>query len=297
MNLKGQLSLLRYGLATVLALPLVLAAVKIVQLLLFFDEDTGMLSPGGGAAVLQWILGIGGAAVLGLGVWMTLVLREAGGYYLPGPTLADGLGQFLAGLCFLGQSVADLLLIMDNRRLKIGGPTGDIAWIQVAVSAAGLLLAGLLIAMAYRTIAAGKRPPALVSTLPAVWCALFMMSLLYTHENTVSLQDNAAKTLAGVLGMLCCYYLGRSLCGLDGRTEPAAGLWFRLVFPGIGFLCSAPYCAAYLAGVGDRAGNMPYLALTGLSLWAGIAAVQLCRGGFAGLRRRALHSRITPPEN
>ena len=43
MNLKGQLSLLRYGLATVLALPLVLAAVKIVQLLLFFDEDTGML--------------------------------------------------------------------------------------------------------------------------------------------------------------------------------------------------------------------------------------------------------------
>ena len=103
MNLKGQLSLLRYGLATVLALPLVLAAVKIVQLLLFFDEDTGMLSPGGGAAVLQWILGIGGAAVLGLGVWMTLVLREAG--LLPSRPHPGGRAGTVSGRALLSGTV------------------------------------------------------------------------------------------------------------------------------------------------------------------------------------------------
>ena len=287
MNLKGRLSVIRYGMLAVLVLPLVLAAVKTVQLLLFFDAETGMLSSGKGANFLQWILWIGGGIVLAVGSWMTFELRRAKGYYLPAPTLEEGVGLFAAGICFFGQAVSDLLLIMEDRRLKIGGANGDISWLQVVVSAAGLLLAAALIVMAYRMIATGKRPPALVGALPAVWCMLFMLSLMYTFENVVSVQENTVKTLTGVLAMMCSYYLGRSCSGIDGREESIGGVWFRLVFPGIGFAASMPYCVAYLMQVRERAGNVPYLAVMGLSLWAGVSAVQLCRRAAAGLRRQA----------
>lgn len=299
MRFSGRRSVIQYGLMVVLVLPVLLAAVKTFELLFYYDSATGMLGGGGGAAVFRWILGIGTAVTVAAGIWVSVEINRAAGSYRLGRPLVLGIGLFVAGVFFLGQSVSDLLVVLSDHRLKIGGLQADISYLQVAVSAFGLVTGVVIIGLAYMLIATGRRPNALFSMVPAVWCVLFMLNLLYSYENLVSMQDNAVKTVCGVLALLFLYYFGRSFSGLDDGIEAGPGVFARVLFPGIGFLTTAPYCIAWLCGVRDRAGNMPYLALAGLSVLAAISLMQLCVGAILGLRRmekRQLGQAGAPPQ-
>jgi len=282
MKPSAQRMLLHGGMTAALTLPVLLAAAKTIELLLFYDASTGMLDPSGG---MPLVLGIGTVLVLISGVLTASLLRRSGTFCTSGQPITTGVGIFLSGVCFLGQTACDLLSVLGDSTLIIGGPKADITYLQIAVSVFSLLTGGVMIAIAYRMIATGKRPYPVLALVPTLWCILFMMNLLYSYENLVSMQDNAEKTAAGVLALLFCYYFGREL-GSGGDKPSLVELLSRTLFPGIGFLLTVPYCVAWVCGVRDRASNMPYLALAGLAVLAGISLVQNCTGVLAGFYRQ-----------
>lgn len=299
MSSKGQQSVLRCGLVIAIVVPVLLAAIKTIQILLFYDESTGMLQENEAVQIMNWIV-VGGMILLGLfEVWMSLIIHTAESHFRLGMPPILGVGMFIAGIFFLGQVAADLLFVLDNSRLKIGGPYGDISVLQVLLSVMGLFTAVMLIMMAYSIIATGKRPSPLLSIIPLGWCILFSVQLLFSYENLISMQDNMVKTELGVLSLAFLYYMARSLSGMDGIKEARLGVIARVLFPGVSLVGAVPYCVAYLFGCHDRVGNMPYLALVGLSVLSGICLTQLCVGALYGLRRKDKLSVITelPPAN
>lgn len=301
---KQHLSL-NVGLLLVTVVPILMAGMKTLQLILCYDKTSGLLAQSTTATAFSVLLWICAAGVAAAGIWMGVTINGLSVPFRTGRPMLLGIGLFVVGICFLGQSVADLLAFLEiaEKLLQPGstgtGEAGFLAYlhdtwgigpIQIAVSVIGFITAIAFIVMAYSVVATGRRPHLIVGLIPVIWCVVYMFNLMYTYENLVSMQTNGVKTGVAILTVLFLYYMARNLWDLDGKREAPLGVFARILFPGFAFAEAMPYCVVYLMGIRDRVGNMPYLALTGLALYGGVGLIQLYLGACSSLRKAARQS-------
>lgn len=231
---------------------------KLMQLALYFDSESGLLRPDLGASLLQWGVYLTFAIAVGFSFWTALAIRESRKLELK-PSIGAGISIFVAGICCLAQSVVNLLggnFQQLNKKLDI---------LAIVSTAFCFLTAVFLIVIAYRVIGTGKKPSILFFIVPILWSLILIVQLLMSYPSSVSLQADAERTICAGLALWFLLDMSRRFSSEPPVNSPIR-IFLLILAPVVLFSCSLPYAIMWLFGIRDAREAMPYLALFGISI-------------------------------
>ena len=193
---------------------------RVVQMLYFFDYDTGFYTDGGVAA---WIsLGVPAAAGL-LAAWMCFRSRRAFGPYVSRPNGWAGAASLLSGVLLLVSGAA--------QAWELRGSAPEAYRVLHPLFVVCCFLFGLTQLWAAWGFFRGKtlwRKAPLLYLLGTLWGAFYVILVYVYYARSSSLVENLFAVLGGVCTLLALFYLCKLLSGVD-----EAGAAKRLFVTGI----------------------------------------------------------------
>ena len=179
---------------------------RVVQMLYFFDYDTGFYTDGG---VMAW-LSFGVPAAAGLAAcWMCFRSRRYFGPYVPRRNIMAGLAALLSG--------AALLVSGALQWEGLAAWTGEYAVLRLLFVICCALF-GLVQLLLGAGFLAGKDPlrrAPLLYLAGVAWGVSYLIMVYVGYAQSSSMVENLFAVLGGVFPLLCLFYLCKLYAGVD----------------------------------------------------------------------------------
>lgn len=187
---------------------------RVVQMLYFFDYDTGFYTDGG---VMAWI-SLGVPLVTGiLAAWMCFRSRRYFGPYVPRKNVMAGIAALLSGVVLLLSAVLQWMELNTET-----GVEGEF-WVLHLIFLVSCVLFGLVQLGTSVGFFAGKNAlekAPLLYLLGVLWGVAYLILVYVFYAKSSSFVENFFTIMGGAFTLLCLFYLCKLLAGVD--TESAA---------------------------------------------------------------------------
>ncbi len=189
---------------------------RVVQMLFFFDYDTGFYTDGG---LMAWLsFGVPVASGL-LASWMCFRSRRYPGPYTPRRNMPAGLAALFSGLALLASAA---LQWMDLRMES--GSAGEYRVLHLLFLACCALfgLTQVFVSLGFFQGRNGLRK-ALLYLTGVLWGVSGLILVYVFYAKSSSMVENLFAVAGGVFPLLCQFYLCKLFAGVDeeGAAKPA----------------------------------------------------------------------------
>lgn len=252
--------------------------VRLLQMIRYFDPDAGLLRREDGVSLMNWVL----LGLLCLGILAAVpvaVYIHQKDKLLPAPAkrcvpIGMSAGYFVMGVCFLIQSVDELL----NGYEIIGKTETDIY--SMLLTGVGFCAALVLILGAYRIVSVGKAPGMAAMLIPVIWNLLLILRMMWNAAAVVSVQPIPERTIVSLAAMVYFYFLLRQQAGVrEGRAGPVLTYLLTLA-PFVLLGGTLPYLIGWFFGVQDFKPTVPHTALLGVAVALSLHLIFSLRGKY-----------------
>ena len=181
---------------------------RVVQMLYFFDYDTGFYTDGG---VMAWI-SFGVPVALGLlASWMCFRSRRYFGPYVPRKNLLAGVAALLSGgvLLFSGA------LQWVELRSTYGGGEYWVLHLLFLICCGLFGLVQLFLSLGFFTGKNNLEKVPLLYLLGVLWGVAYLILVYVFYAKSSSMVENLFAVLGAVFLLLCLFYLCKLLAGVD----------------------------------------------------------------------------------
>lgn len=180
---------------------------RVVQMLYFFDYDTGFYTDGG---LMAWI-SLGVPLVTGiLASWMCFRSRRYFGPYVPRKNVMTGVAALLSGVV--------LILSGILQWLELSAGTDGEFWVLHMVFLVCCVLFGLVQLFASWGFFAGKNfleKAPLLYLFGTLWGVAYLILVYVFYAKSSSFVENFFAVFGGACTLLCLFYLCKLLAGVD----------------------------------------------------------------------------------
>lgn len=192
---------------------------RVVQMLYFFDYDTGFYTDGG---VMAWIsLALPLATGL-LASWMCFRSRRYFGPYVPRKNVMAGVTAVLSGAVLL---LSGALQWMDLRLQLAAG--GEYVALHGLFLGCCLLfgLVQLCLSVGFFTGKNSLEKARLLYLVGVLWGVAYLILVYVFYAKSSSFVENFFAVLGGVATLLCLFYLCKLFAGVDEEGAAKRPLW------------------------------------------------------------------------
>lgn len=182
---------------------------RVVQMLFFFDYDTGFYTDGG---LMAW-LSFGAPMASGLlASWMCFRSRRYFGPYTPRRNMPAGLAALFSGLALLASAA---LQWMDLRMES--GSAGEYRVLHLLFLACCALfgLTQVFVSLGFFQGRNGLRKAPLLYLTGVLWGISGLILVYVFYAKSSSMVENLFAVLSGVFLLLCQFYLCKLFAGVD----------------------------------------------------------------------------------
>ena len=243
---------------------------RVVQMLYFFDYDTGFYTDGG---VMAWIsLALPLATGL-LASWMCFRSRRYFGPYVPRKNVMAGVTAVLSGAVLL---LSGALQWMDLRLQLAAG--GEYVALHGLFLGCCLLfgLVQLFLSVGFFTGKNSLEKARLLYLVGVLWGVAYLILVYVFYAKSSSFVENFFAVLGGVATLLCLFYLCKLFAGVDEEGAAKRALVAGIFAVVLGLTYSLSNLALLLLGRAYSGEMPPAVQLASLVVAAVFAGVFWC---------------------
>ncbi len=182
---------------------------RVVQMLYFFDYETGFYTEGG---LMAWISLLVPLATGALASWMCFRSRRYFGPYTPRKNPMAGTAAVISGVVLL------LSAVLQWMELGAGTNTNGEYWLLhfLFLISCGLFgLVQLFVSVGFFTGKNNLEKVPLLYLLGVLWGVCYMILVYVFYAKASSFVENFFAVISGAFTLLCLFYLCKLLAGVD----------------------------------------------------------------------------------
>lgn len=262
---------------TAFLLALIAISIKTIQIVLFYDPLSGLVSKNFSSSGLGLLATLIVAITFLINLKITLNLKEDEKPVKIGSIMLFVFAMVVTAICFIIQGIVGLIIHTKDyshklKELRFDDINASISFsermpelLYLFTDIACIICALVFVTIALKTFKSRKLNSQYFFLIPVVWGAISLICTVIEISNRVSVQSNVSKVLSSIFALIFLLYI--FLISIKSNaTKKFSIILMSISFGSILLALTLPYAIAFVFGVRDIDFNIPIFAYIGLSL-------------------------------